>query len=79
MSGESFDKREREKKRQARATEKRERRAGKREPDAESAPLDTDALMEQFRLVSERHARGELDDDTFEAERNAILEALGLN
>jgi len=34
--------------------------------------------MEQFRVLSERHAAGAVDAATYEAERAIIFEALGL-
>jgi hypothetical protein len=78
MGAESFQKRERERKRKARAAERRERRDNKSEPEEETEPVDTDALMEQFRVLSERHNSGEIDAETYEAERTAIFELLGL-
>jgi hypothetical protein len=77
MSAESAQKRERESKRKARAARRSERRDSRAE--AETPPVDTDALMEQFRLLSERHARGEMDDAAYEAERSAIFTELGVD
>ena len=34
--------------------------------------------MEQFRVLSERHAAGAVDAATYESERAIIFEALGL-
>lgn len=79
MGSESFQKRERERKRQARAAERRERRDARQDAREEAEVVDSDALMEQFRVLSERHARGEVDAETYEAERTAIFEALGLS
>jgi len=76
MGAESFAKRERERKRQARAAERRERR--EKRHDEEPETVDTDGLMEQFRILSERHAAGAIDAVTYEAERVAIFEQLGL-
>ncbi|GMU77727.1 MAG: hypothetical protein AMXMBFR46_05250 [Acidimicrobiia bacterium] len=78
MGAESFQKRERERKRQERASERRQRREARSEAEAATPPVDTDALMEQFRVLSERHASGAVDDATYEAERNAIFVELGL-
>ncbi len=78
MGAESFQKRERERKRQQRAAERRQRRENKPEVDEEAEPVDADALMEQFRVLSERHAAGEVDAETYENERTAIFEQLGL-
>lgn len=76
MGSESFQKREREKRRQERAAERRERREQRKEIEPE--PVDTDALMERFRVLSEQHACRAIDDATYEAERLAIFTALGL-
>jgi len=76
MGSESFQKREREKRRQERAAEKRERQETRKTMETE--PVDTDALMEQFRILSERHASRAIDDATYEAERLEIFTALGL-
>jgi len=79
MGAESFQKRERERKRKARAAERRERRENRSEqPEDETEPVDTDALMEQFRVLSEKHNSGEIDAETYETERTAIFELLGL-
>jgi len=80
MGAESFQKRERERKRQARAAERRQRRENRGTTEEEEVvPVDTDALMERFRVLSEQHAGGEIDSETYEAERTAIFEELGLN
>jgi hypothetical protein len=79
MGAESFQKRERERKRQERAVHRRERRESRSEAEADAAPVDTDALMEQFRVLSERHACGAIDDATYEAQRSAIFTELGLD
>jgi stearoyl-CoA desaturase (delta-9 desaturase) len=76
MGSESFQKREREKRRQERNAERRERRQQRKEEVAE--PIDTDALMERFRVLSEQHASRAIDDATYEAERLEIFTALGL-
>jgi hypothetical protein len=78
MSSESFQKRARERQRQERAAERRERRAARSEADANAPPVDTDALMEQFRVLSERHACGAVDSATYEEGRAAIFAELGL-
>ncbi len=78
MGSESFLKRERERKRQQRAAERRERRDARSETRASAEPIDTDALMERFRVVSEAHAAGARDEATYEAERLAIFTELGL-
>ena len=79
MGSESFQKREREKRRQERNAERRERRQQRKEEKEEVAePVDTDALMERFRILSEQHASRAIDDATYEAERLEIFTALGL-
>jgi hypothetical protein len=76
MGSESFQKRERERRRQERAAERRERRESRKEIEPEE--IDTDALMERFRILSEQHASRAIDDATYEAERLEIFTALGL-
>ena len=78
MGAETFQKRERERKRKEKAELRRERRENRAETGAETATVDTDELMEQFRVLSERHAAGEIDAETYEAERAAIFELLGM-
>jgi len=75
---ESYEKRQREKKRQERAAEKRQKREERGdEVEGEDVP-DADALMEQFRILSEQRAAGIVDAETYEAERLVIFEQLGL-
>ena len=78
-SGETFAKRQREKARQEKQAAKRARRLEKEEDgvDTEEAP-DLDALMEEFRIINEAHAAGELDSETFEERRDDILMKLGV-
>jgi hypothetical protein len=76
VGSETFQKRERERKRQERAAERRERRETKR--TTEEAPVSTEDLMEQFRILSEQHASGAVDNETYETERSAIFVQLGL-
>jgi hypothetical protein len=78
MGSESFQKRERERKRKERAADRRERRHARAEDQASAPEVDTDALMEQFRILSERHAAGAVDNETYEAERAEIFAQLGL-
>ena len=79
---ESFEKRNREKRRQERQAAKRDRRhsRGDGEDDTEEAGAapDESALMEQYRVLSERHASGVIDDRAFESGRHEIFVALGL-
>ena len=78
-SGETFAKRQREKARQEKQAAKRAKRlAGDEEGvEAEEAP-DLDALMEEFRIINEQHAAGELDSEEFEERRDDILMQLGV-
>ncbi len=82
MGSETFQKREREKKRQERVAQRQERREARRNADDEpvnAEPVSTEALMEQFRVLSERHASGAVDAATYERERAAIYDQLGVN
>jgi len=78
-SGETFAKRQREKARQEKQAAKRAKRlAGDEEGvETEEAP-DLDALMEEFRIINEQHAAGELDSEEFEERRDDILMQLGV-
>ena len=40
--------------------------------------LDEAAIMERFRLLSERHANGDIDDLAYKSQRHEIFAALGL-
>ena len=78
MGSETFQKRERERKRQERAALKSERREA-RKTDTDEAPVSTDELMEEFRILSEQHACGAVDTETYEAARAAIFVQLGVS
>ena len=78
MGAETFQKRERERKRKEKAELRRERRENRSEAGDETEAVDTDELMEQFSILSEKHAAGEIDSETYEAERAAIFELLGM-
>jgi hypothetical protein len=75
---ESFEKRARELRRQARAASKRERREERDETQADQPAVDEEALMARYGELSRRHEAGELDTATFEQERVAIFVELGL-
>jgi hypothetical protein len=75
---ESFEKREREKKRQQRSAEKRQRREA-RDADIGGGTVDSDALMERFRVLSERYEAGAVTHEQYEAERLQIFSELGLD
>ena len=79
MGRESFEKREREKKRQQRSAAKRERREARAEPEVATATVDTDALMEQFRVLSERYEAGRVTEAQYAAQRLKIFSELGLD
>jgi hypothetical protein len=74
-----MEKRARERARKAKQDAKRERRHAA--PTAEANPedgRDSDALMEQFRLLSESYAAGNIAQDAYDQERQRIFEELGL-
>ena len=72
-------KRAREAARKTKQDAKRERRHGSSssDVDAEDTPNE-DALMEEFRVLSERHAAGNVGQATYEQERQRIFDLLGL-
>jgi len=76
---EGIAKRAREQARKTKQDAKRERRhsASSAEANPENAP-DEDALMEEFRQVSESHAAGNISQDVYDQERARIFEELGL-
>ena len=78
MGRESFEKREREKKRQQRSAEKRERRETRSKTDNEAAAVDSTELLERFRLLSEQYAAGGIAPQEYEHQRREILSALGI-
>ena len=74
---ESFEKRRLEKVREERKAEKRDKRElRKSEGDSD---LDEAGLMERFRMLSERHANGDVDDLAYRSQRREIFAALGLD
>jgi len=72
-------KRAREQARKTKQDAKRERRHSTSPPEIspQEAP-DEDALMEQFRLLSERHAAGDITRAAYDQERLWIFGELGL-
>jgi hypothetical protein len=79
----SAEKRRIDKMRQEKQAAKRERRhgGGPEGSAAGSAPgeaVDTEALMERFRLLSEAHAAGTVSDEDFEPARHELMVALGV-
>ncbi len=77
-SGETFAKRQREKARQEKQAAKRARRLEKDEAEVDEEAPDLDALMEEFRIINEAHAAGELESEEFEERRDKILMQLGV-
>ncbi|HJR91435.1 MAG TPA: hypothetical protein VJ938_03250 [Acidimicrobiia bacterium] len=74
-------KRAKERARQERQEAKRQRRREGPEGEGEvveEAPVDEMALMEEFRLLSERHAAGLIDDAGYQAERHRLFVDLGI-
>lgn len=76
-SGESFQKRAREKARRERRAEKRERRSSTRDEESVSK-ADEDALMEEFASLSARLEADQITTDEFNEERDRIFGELGL-
>jgi hypothetical protein len=73
-------KRARERARLEKQAAKRERRQGgasKEVVDPDEAPDET-ALMEEFRVLSERHAEGLVAHDLYDQERHRIFVDLGI-
>lgn len=75
---EGMAKRARERARLERQEAKRRRRQELAEAAETSEVRDEDALMEQFRVLSERHAAGTVSEDTYTAERHRIFVELGI-
>ena len=70
-------KRARERARQERQEAKRQRRLSADAAEPTEAP-DEAALMEEFRVLSERHAAGLLAEDVYTKERHRIFVELGI-
>jgi hypothetical protein len=80
---EGVAKRARERARQERQEVKRQRRQGGTDESpgpepSDTVPPDEMALMEEFRLLSERHAGGFLDEAAYQKERHRIFVDLGI-
>ncbi len=75
---EGMAKRARERARQERQEAKRLRRQALSEAAAAKEAPDEAALMEQFRVLSERYAAGHVAEDTYAAERHRIFVELGI-
>lgn len=77
-SPQSFNKRQRERAKKEKAAAKRARRHSRDPGQADDDTPDEDALLEQFRLLNEQRAAGEVDDEEFEARKQEIFVQLGL-
>ncbi len=80
MAGNTWEKRQREKAKRERKEAKRAKRNEKREagaPPVEEGPTNEE-LMAQFHALNRAHAAGEVDDVSFQAQRNEIWIAMGL-
>ncbi len=79
-SPQSYQKRQRELRKKERKAEKQAirhgRSAAKKAADDEGP--DEDALLEEFRVLNERFAAGEVDQDDFEFRKAEIFAELGL-
>lgn len=78
----SWEKRQREKakrdKQEAKRADREERRSASSEPvEAEEGPSEAE-LYARFAKLSEAHASGDVDDETFEEKRAELFEMLGL-
>lgn len=79
-SNETFEKRQREKLKAERKAAKQQRREEAKEADDGGLDeRDEMALMEQFRVLSERHDSGQVSDASYQMQRREIFEALGLD
>ena len=77
----SWEKRQREKAKRDKQIAKRAEREERKNVPAEEEPEDGPSeaeLYAQFAKLSEKHASGALDDETFEEKRAELFEKLGL-
>ena len=79
-SPQSYQKRQRELRKKERKAEKQAIRHGRsaRKREEESEGPDEDALLEEFRVLNEKFAAGDVDDRTFEYEKALIFHQMGL-
>lgn len=79
-SPQSYQKRQRELRKKERKAEKLAVRHNRDGGDSESGSdgLDEDALLEEFRQLNERFAKGEIESDDFEYRKAEIFAQLGL-
>ena len=79
-SPQSYQKRQRELRKKERKAEKLAVRHGKSseaDDEADDGP-DEDALLEEFRLLNEKFAAGDVEEDDFEFRKAEIFAELGL-
>ena len=79
-SPQSYQKRQRELRKKERKAEKLAVRHGKSSDSDDEAPAgpDEDALLEEFRLLNEKFAAGDVEEDDFEYRKAEIFAELGL-
>lgn len=80
-SPQSFNKRQRERAKKEKAAAKRARRHARPEDGddvVDDERPDEDALLEQFRVLNEQHAAGDVTSEEFEERKSEIFEQLGL-
>jgi hypothetical protein len=79
-SPQSYQKRQRELRKKERKAEKLAVRHGKSSDSDDEAPEgpDEDALLEEFRLLNEKFAAGDVEEDDFEYRKAEIFAELGL-
>ncbi len=73
----SAEKRRIDKERQEKQAAKRERRHNRENEDS-SEEVNTEEIMERFRVLSEAHAAGKVSDEEFEPARHELMVALGV-
>jgi hypothetical protein len=64
--------------RQEKQAAKRERRHASEGPGGDGEAVDTEAIMERFRILSEAHAAGKVTDEDFEPARHQLMVELGV-
>ena len=79
-SPQSYQKRQRELRKKERKAEKQAIRHGRSAAKKEAADQgpDEDALLEEFRVLNEQFAAGEVDADDFEYRKAEIFHLMGL-
>ena len=79
-SPQSYQKRQRELRKKERKAEKQAIRHGRSAAKKEAANdgPDEDALLEEFRVLNERFAAGEVDQDDFDYRKAEIFALMGL-